>query len=84
MSQPQFENLEPIFMWFVYIFSRPRRREPAGRRVRQRPPSARRRPAADRGAGAQRGPAVRYLKAAARQPRMRLEDSVEVRLLSGH
>ncbi len=57
---------------------RPRRCEPAGRGVRQRPPLARRRQAEDRGAGAQRGAALRHLEAAQGVARMRLQDTIEV------
>ncbi|XP_077537812.1 uncharacterized protein LOC144149941 isoform X1 [Haemaphysalis longicornis] len=55
-----------------------RRGEPAGRRVRQRPTAAQRRPAAHRRACPARGPPLRHLAAAARLPRLRLQDSREI------
>ena len=66
------------------LYCRPRRRQPAWRGVRQRPAAARHRPAADRRAGAQRRQAVRHLQAAQGQPRMRLEDPLEVSQLCSH
>ncbi len=58
--------------------SRPRRSEPAGRRVRQREAASGRRQATNRGARAQRRQALRHIQAAAGVSRMRFQDSQQV------
>lgn len=61
-----------------YSSSRSSRGQPAGRRVRQRPASARLRAPANRRAGHDGRAAVRHLAAAARLARLRLENPHQV------
>lgn len=72
---------EPLFScpFPLPVCCRTRRCEPAGGRFCEWPPPARRRPAADRGAGAPGGEAVRHLQAAPRQPRLRQQNTRQVR-----
>ena len=59
-------------------FRRSGPRQPARRRLHQRPAAAQPRPAEDHRDGGRRRPAVRHLAAAARQPRLRLEDPQQI------
>ena len=69
-----------LTLTLFYLHFRSRRREPVGRRLRQRSAAARHRPPEDRRAGAQRRAALRHLQAAQGQPRLRLQDPLKVRL----
>ena len=61
-----------------YLFFRPGRREPAGRRLRERAAAAGLRAPAHRGAGHDGRAPVRHLQAAAGLARVRVEDTHQV------
>lgn len=62
----------------MYYLRRSRRRQPAGRRVREWPTASGRRPAEDRRVGAQWRPTVRHLPPTTCFPRMRFQDTFKV------